>query len=183
MKKLKALTTTLVFSLFIFACSNDDQPVNEEEVITTVIATFIGGGEIITLTSRDLDGDGPNPPEITVSGPFNNGVTYVGSLTFLNELETPVEDITIEIEEEDDEHQIFFQINNNLGTFAYTDADANGNPLGLSFSFTAQNAGTGQLTITLRHEPNKNAPGVAAGDITNAGGETDAEVTFNVTVQ
>lgn len=182
MKKFTALTVSIV-SLFFFACSNDDKPVNEEEVITTVIATFVGGGQTITLTSKDLDGDGPNAPEISVSGPFTNGVTYTGSLTFLNELENPVEDITIEIEEEDDEHQIFFQINNELGTFAYTDADANGNPLGLSFTFITQNTGSGQLTITLRHEPNKNAPGVAGGDIANAGGETDAEVTFNVVVQ
>ena len=37
--------------------------------------------------------------------------------------------------------------------------------------------------MTLRHEPAKDASGVAAGDITNAGGETDIEVTFDVTVE
>ncbi|HBK71516.1 MAG TPA: type 1 periplasmic binding fold superfamily protein, partial [Flavobacteriaceae bacterium] len=35
----------------------------------------------------------------------------------------------------------------------------------------------------LRHEPNKSASGVSDGDITNAGGETDIEVIFNITVQ
>lgn len=183
MKKFNAFILTVMVSLFFTACSNDDKPVNEEEVITTVIATFVGGGQTITLTSRDLDGDGPNPPVITVSGPFTNGVTYTGSLTFLNELESPVEDVTLEIEEEGDEHQVFFQITNNLGIFTYTDVDVNGKPIGLNFTFTTQNTGTGQLTITLKHEPNKNAPGVAEGNIANAGGETDAEVSFEVVVQ
>ena len=38
-------------------------------------------------------------------------------------------------------------------------------------------------TITLRHEPAKTATGVSGGDITNAGGETDIEVVFDVTVE
>ena len=38
--------------------------------------------------------------------------------------------------------------------------------------------GHGQFTVTLRHEPDKSAQGVSAGDITNAGGETDIEVSL-----
>ena len=34
------------------------------------------------------------------------------------------------------------------------------------------------MTVILRHEPNKAGAGVSDGDITNAGGETDIEVTF-----
>jgi len=62
--------------------------------------------------------------------------------------------------------------------------DADGNPIGLDFIVTTDaTTGTEAFTITLRHEPSKDAAGVSAGDITNAGGETDVEVTFNVTVQ
>ena len=43
--------------------------------------------------------------------------------------------------------------------------------------------GSGTITVTLRHEPNKDAAGVSSGDIANAGGETDIEVTFNVEIQ
>jgi hypothetical protein len=39
------------------------------------------------------------------------------------------------------------------------------------------------LKITLRHEPNKKASGVVGGSITNAGGETDIEVSFDVEVK
>ena len=35
----------------------------------------------------------------------------------------------------------------------------------------------------LRHEPDKSAAGVSSGDITNAGGETDIEVSFNVIIE
>jgi hypothetical protein len=52
----------------------------------------------------------------------------------------------------------------------------------LTFTLTTGNVGTGNLTVTLRHLPNKSALGVSTGDITNAGGATDAYVSFPVTV-
>ncbi len=189
MKTIKFLTIVAIAGLTFNSCSNDDDaplPVNEEEVITTVIATFIpqGGGETVTLTSRDLDGDGPNAPVETVSGPFSSGTVYNGSVRFLNELENPAEDITEEIEQEDDEHQIFYAVTGGIGTFAYADSDANGNPVGLSFIFSTDDTTVvvdGIISISLIHEPNKSAAGVSDGDSTNAGGETDIEVSFNVT--
>jgi hypothetical protein len=181
-KFLAAAITAVVFT----SCGSDDAPVliNEDEVITTVIVEFTpqGGGTTVTLTSRDLDGDGPNAPVVTVSGPFMSSTVYNGQVSFLNELASPAENITEEVEEEGTEHQVFIQ-QMGLGTVAYTDEDTDGNPIGLSFTFqTVAQAATGDLTITLRHEPNKTAAGVANGDITNAGGSTDAEVTFEAEV-
>lgn len=185
MKKLQVLSFAFLSVLITTSCSNDDNPpVNEEELITTVAVTFTGGGQTITFTSRDLDGNGPNDPVITQTvGNLQNGVTYTGSVSFLNELENPAEDITEEVAEEAEDHQVFYQITNNLGTFAYTDLDADAKPIGLTFNFTANNSGTGDLVVTLKHLPNKSANGVASGDITNAGGETDATVTFPLIVQ
>ena len=60
----------------------------------------------------------------------------------------------------------------------YGDADSEGNPLGLSFILNTGMASSGGLTFTLRHEPNKPNTGLE-----NAGGETDIEVTFDVTVE
>lgn len=179
--KMMALSLTAIFALN--SCSNDDSPVVEEELITTLTATFVGGGQTITLTSTDLDGDGPNAPVITVNGNFAAETTYSGSVQFLNELVNPAENITEEIEEKDLEHQIFYQISNSLGNFTYSDFDTDGNPLGLEFTFTTgANPGTGFITITLRHLPNKNASGVSEGNITNAGGSTDIEVTFPIVI-
>jgi hypothetical protein len=187
MKNLKISVLALITIITFSSCSSDDTAtiVNEEEVITTVTATFTpqGGGTPIVLTSRDLDGDGPDAPVVTVSGNFSASAVYNGTVTFLNELETPAGNITEEIFEEGHEHQIFFG-QTGLGTFAYSDTDVNGNPIGLTFKYiAASTATTGNLTLTLRHEPNKDAEGVSQGSITNAGGSTDAEVVFNVSVQ
>ena len=183
MKNLKLIALLVIPAIFSTSCSNDDTPVNEEEVITTVRTTLTGGGQVITLTSRDLDGDGPNAPVVTVSGNLVAGTTYTGSTEFLNELEDPAEDITVEVEEEGADHQVFYQLPSSIGTVTYTDTDANGRPIGLNFTLVAGTSGsTGTLTVTLRHLPNKTATGVAAGDITNAGGNTDAAVTFSVAV-
>jgi hypothetical protein len=185
MNTLKSTISILLLALLFTGCSDDDTPqiINEEEVITTLTATLtpVGGGTTITLQTQDLDGDGPNAPVITISGDLAANTTYNGTLDLLNETESPAESITEEIEEEDDEHQFFFQATNGI-TFTYSDMDGDGNPIGLSFTLTTASAGSAAITITLRHEPVKDAAGVSDGDITNAGGETDIAVTFNVTV-
>lgn len=188
MKTFLKLFTVLLFTSFIISCSDDDDtslppPVNEEEVITTLIVTFIpqGGGTDVELKTQDLDGDGPDAPVVTISGPFESNTSYIGTVEFLNELETPADNITEEVEEEGVDHQVFFNVTNNLGTITYNDMDANGDPIGLDFTFQTIDTATpvnGAMTVTLRHEPNKDASGVSDGDITNAGGETDIEVVF-----
>ncbi len=186
MKNLKLIALLAIPALFSTACDNDDAPVNEEEVITTVRVTLVGGGQTIILESRDLDGDGPNAPVLTPvgGGILVAGRTYAGTTTFLNELESPAEDITVEVQEEGVEHQVFYQLPTALGTITYnpTDVDANGKPIGLKFTLVAGSVGNGNLTVTLRHDLNKSAAGVPSGNITNAGGSTDAAVSFPVVV-
>ncbi len=186
MRTYKFLFALLLTGVFFTSCNNDDDstppPVNEEEVITTMTATFVPttGGDTVTLQTQDLDGDGPNAPVVTVTNNFVAGTTYNGTIEFLNETESPAEDITEEIEEEDEEHQIFYIPGAGLdATIAYTDADADGNPVGLQFTLTANTAGAGTLTIVLRHEPSKPNDGT----LSDAGGETDIAATFTVTVQ
>ncbi|MDX1463872.1 MAG: type 1 periplasmic binding fold superfamily protein, partial [Marinirhabdus sp.] len=83
MKTLKINAVILLTALLAIGCSGDDDtppaPVNEEEVITTVLVNLVAEGDVITLESRDLDGDGPNEPVISVSGNLISGLTYVGS--------------------------------------------------------------------------------------------------------
>ena len=205
MKYLNPTKTFLLSAtaMFLVSCSNDDNgPVNEEEVITTVTTTLTTvDGQMITLTSkdldgvdgpnapeftatRDLDGDGPNAPVIIPSGNLAANTIYSGAVTFLNETQFPAEDITVEVEEEGVDHQVFYQLPAGLGTITYTDTDLdlNGKPIGLTFTLTTGNAGPGDLKVTLIHLPNKSAEGVATGDITNAGGATDADVSFPVNI-
>ena len=184
MKNVKFLATAIFATVLFVSCSNEDdtpEPVNEEEVITTLTVTLSpnGGGTAITLQTRDLDGDGPNAPVVTVSGSLATGVTYSGTIVLLNETVNPPEIITEEVEEENLDHQFFYTLGGGLDvTTAYSNFDDNGNPLGTEFTLTAGTASSGTLTFTLRHEPTK--PNTGLGD---AGGETDIAATFNVAVQ
>lgn len=185
MKKFKQLGLILIISVLTFtACENDSKKPNEEELITTLKYTLTpqGGGTPISLTFTDLDGEGGDDPVLSVSNLAAN-TTYNGSIEVLNELESPAEDITEEVEEESEEHQFFYSSSISGVTVSYTDQDGNGNPIGIATTLVTTGSGSGTLVITLRHEPNKSASGVSSGDITNAGGETDIEVTFNITVQ
>jgi uncharacterized protein YcfL len=72
MKNLKIAALTLVSLFFLASCNNDDPiAVNEEEVITTVTTTLTAGSQTVTLTSRDLDGDGPMKLVVTASAIYN----------------------------------------------------------------------------------------------------------------
>lgn len=186
MKKLNLLAIIFIAIITLNSCSKDDNPtpVNEEEVITTLEVKLVNGNSTITLLSKDTDGDGPNAPVVTVSGNLLANTEYTGTIKLLNETETPSEDITLEVQKEADEHQFFYVATNNIATFSYNDKDNNNNPIGLKFKMTTTDvAKTGKVTFTLRHEPNKSATGVSGGDITNAGGETDIEVSFDVEVE
>lgn len=188
MKTIKLVPMALV-ALFAFnSCSNDDdaQPVNEEEVITTVTVTLTPQnlfGLPVILTSTDVDGNGPMAPVISTSGTITSGETYTGNVSLFNILTSPPDNISLEVEEEGDEHQFFFNAPG-VGTFAYADQDVNGLPIGLEFTFTAAaNAQSGNFTLILRHDPIKTAEGVVEGIIANAGGETDVQVVFPISVE
>ena len=175
------LSSIFISLITIVSCSDDpEDPIveNEEEVITTLTYTLtpFKGGSAVVLSYRDLDGDGDGEPTIT-NGTLSPATTYTGALTLLNETESPAESITEEIEEEDADHQFFFSTTVSDLVVTYDDTDDDGNPVGLATSLTTGAAGSGTLTVTLKHEPNKSA-GVSSGDIANAGGETDIEATF-----
>jgi hypothetical protein len=184
MKSFKFFTLLTLGLVTFVSCSDDDaapMPINEEEIITTFTATLVpqGSGTQVTLQSRDLDGDGPDAPVVTVSGDLLPGVIYNGSIVLLNETETPAEDITVEVEAEDEEHQFFYTVSGGLDvSVEYANFDGNNNPLGTAFTLTTGAASTGSLAFTLRHEPTKPNTGLA-----DAGGETDLAVTFSVSVQ
>jgi hypothetical protein len=186
MKNLKLFAILFTTTLFLTSCSSDDDiaPILEEEVITTLKVRLVGGGSTIELIYRDLDPDGPTLPTIT-GGTLMANTTYTASMTLLNELENPVEDMTIEIQEEADEHQFFYLVGTGLdiSNLTYLDFDGNGKPLGLEFSFDTGVASQGDFTVILRHEPNKDAAGVSEGNITNAGGDTDVSATFPIVIQ
>ena len=188
MKKSVFFSMAAVAVLFSSCKDEDDNtppPVNEEELITTVVLNFspTSGGTDVEFRFTDLDGAGGNAPVID-NGVLADSSAYDVTVQFLNETESPAEDITAEVLAEAEEHQVFYLIEQGLELdFDYQDTDGDGNPVGIMTEFYTGAPGTGSLQVVLRHEPDKAAQGVAAGDIANAGGETDVEVTFEVTIQ
>ncbi len=206
MMRIRSTLCSRSFSLVLLAligCSDDDTGHgNEAEVITTVTLTFTpaGGGASLTATFDDPDGDGGDAPTMT---PIDliDGTTYTMLVRFENRLETPPEEITDEVRDEGDEHQLFFTGSAVQGpatsnttaalTHAYDDTDSGGLPIGLSNTIVAA-AGTGQMTVTLRHLPPVNDTPVKTADLAarartggldSIPGDTDAQVTFAVTVE
>jgi len=180
----KTLFAALLIFAFVFTSCDKEEPMIEEEVelITTLTYSLTStNGEVVVFSFSDLDGDGGNAP-IIQGGELRANQTYLASLDLLNASESPAESITEEIAEEDEEHQFFFSSDIAGINFLYNDEDEDGNPVGLSSTVTTGAAGSGAIMITLRHEPNKGATGVSDGDISNAGGETDIEVSFPVDV-
>jgi hypothetical protein len=186
MSNLRNFATVIFTAVLFVSCVNDSELVNEEEVITTMNVTLVpeGGGEEIVLSFQDLDGNGTDDTGLK-KATLAAGVTYNGSIELLNETKIgDPEDITEEVEEEGLDHQFFYTIGTDLNvTTAYSDKeglgeDSEGNPLGIEFTLTAGDVSLGTLTFTLRHEPNKPNTGLSDAD-----GETDIEVTFDIEVK
>ena len=185
--KTKSMKTTIkvlslaAVALFATSCDDDD-PVaeNEEEVITTVRWTLTNdadSSDIVVLSSVDADGDGPGAPVVTVSKSFTADATYSGDIVFRNDLED--EDITAEVRDESDEHEVFYITAISDISISKDDNDDDGNPLGLETTLETGDATSGVITVTLRHEPTKPNNGT----LSEAGGETDIQVSFSVSVQ
>ncbi len=184
MKNWTCILLLMGFIALSFTSCEDPEVENEEELITTLEYTLTSAnGNTTILTFQDLDGDGGVLPVVT-GATLDTSAIYTGSLALRNDSANPAEDVTAEINAEKEEHQFFFTANNGLDVnVSYADTDANGNPVGLTSTLTTGAASSGTLTITLRHEPNKSGTNVSAGDITNAGGETDIEISFPITIQ
>jgi hypothetical protein len=202
---LTTTVTSLVF-LTLTACSDveDDHHHHhhEHEVITTVVLTFTpqsNDAEALVFTWTDAENDGSPVIDDIV---LQNEAEYALTVAFLNELEEPAEDITPEIADEDDEHQVFFTGSAVQGPastqtdaiveHAYADQDANGLAVGLDNTMTSLQDGSGEFIVTLRHMPQESnspvktegaAEDVADGGFAAIGGENDIQVTFPLAVE
>jgi hypothetical protein len=186
----------ILLALLVFSgCDSDDpEKENVEEVITEVNLTFtpVGGGDALVFSATDPDGSGPNG--MVPEGPIvlNLATTYDLEIEMFNTLESPPEDISEEVAEEDDEHMIFFgwtgtvftspangDISSNRSDVNYQDSDENGNPLGLSTEWATENAKeSGTFRVVLKHQP-----GLKTATSTVNDGTTDLDVTFTLEIE
>ncbi len=173
---------------------------HDHGLVTALIIEFTdSSGTSAAFTWADPTADGSDltidPIELVA------GESYDVSLQVLNQLEDPVEDVTVEILEQAEEHQFFFTGTAVMGPasessaavleHAYSDTDAEGNPLGIDNIFEALDAGNGDMDVTLRHLPPESgaptkvsglAETVMSGGFSAIGGDNDIQVTFPVQV-
>lgn len=157
------------------------EPGGEQEVISRVTLTLTQAGTSTTVTSYidDPDGNGPQSPSAQV-GPLRlvPGATYSGTIKFENRLVSPAEDITKEVQEEANEHRVFYTVTGSGLTVTTTDLDPQGRPLGLKFNTVAGASGTGTLRVVLCHydDSPKNT------SATSCTGDTDIDLSFSYSI-
>ena len=175
---------------------------NPNEVVTTLRLTFspLTGEESFSVSWADPELSSlPRVEEIILQ----YGRTYRVELEVFNELEIPAEDITPEIRDEMDEHQVFFTGSAVEGPSTttnpsaiiqqiYRDVDNYGYPIGLASTIVSTNTGSGVLSIQLRHLPMLKGAMLKSDGLAslmaNEGeeampGSTDIRVDFNISVQ
>jgi len=179
-----AAALVIVAALFFTSCTQDEPtptPENNQEAITAITVSYVklgtDGTPTTDTTSVTFDANGsPTPGFLSLSV----GSSYLTLITFYDH----DENMNSEITEEGTEHKIFFfPAQAGIINYAYNDQDSNGNPIGLSGKTTILNPGTTGLSIILRHGLNKNsaaAQGWNNADYIQAGGEDDANVSFDI---
>jgi hypothetical protein len=181
MKNFNFLLAILVLNALLFtACDKVNEPTDEQELITNVWLDFhdIEASRIYTFLAMDSDGNGGNPPLINEIKLYADKY-YLLNIRFTNNSNSSStgQDITAEIVVEGTDHLVCLEGTGAMPEPIINDKDNNGNPLGLESAFMTGDAGTGTLQISLKHLPDK-----AASDPCSTG-DTDVDVTFNVTIQ
>lgn len=192
---LSLLVGFLVLGFTMTSCSDDDEPPveNPEEIITDVTLTFTpdGGTTPIVATASDPDGEGPLDLRVDGDITLDTNTDYTMTIELRNEIED--EDVTEEIEREDDEHMFFFSFSEDLFTspegdgnfdgrsdeLNYNDLDDNDYPVGLSTSWSTGDGGSGTFRVVLKHQPEN----IKTATSDSGDGSSEVDVTWDLTIE
>lgn len=185
MKKFILPTALLASIVFISSCKKfDEGESNDEEVITTMKLDFtpVGGGATQSFKFEDLDGPGGNVPVIDNIS-LTAGTTYNVSVELWNNSAVPPENITEEVEEENEAHRFYYTASaGSTITVGNLNNDNNGVPLGTTSTWTVGAASAGTMNVILRHYPGTPPDKQASDPVTSPKSGTDIDVTFNYTI-
>ena len=187
--------------ILIFACSKDEdpEPANEEETISlvTLEVTKVGSSETIKYNfeveghdhddhgEEDDDDDHDDHDGEHTEIELEANSSYNVSIFVYNDTDpNNIENITLEIIEEKDEHLIFYAITDELSGFSIASAsddtlDSNGKPLYIKTTWTTTGETSGDVVAYLIHEPTSKTGSTR----TDFGGATDFEIDFEVHVE
>lgn len=187
----------LIISAFLLVISCDKgEPVvvHEHEVFTRVVLEVKKDGETnfkkYTFEveghddhGHDDHGDDDHGDEHTEVELDTNSTYHVGIFFYNDSDPDNIEDVTLEIIEEADVHQIFYEMTEIPG-FSIAAAsddikDSNGNPLFLKTNWTTTSETSGDVVAYLIHEATSKTGSTRA----DFGGATDVEIEFEVHVE
>ncbi len=172
------LTIYFATAVFFLSCNKENKvDPNEGELITTLKVSLVEQGTTTpqVFVFKDIDGPGGQAPGQFDSVIINAGKTYNASIQFLNESVSPADDITLEVNAEADDHQVYYESSTPELVVTNLNTDANGLPLGINSTWTTGSTAKGTIRITLKHKPGAKA----AGDPVSKG-ETDLEIGFGM---
>lgn len=173
------LAVVLLSIVFLESCDKKDPtPVHEPEVITTVEVTLVADGSVTPVTLKFFDEDGEQgsiAPVLTVSSPLKAGTTYSAVIELWNETVDPPGNVSAEVAGEADDHLFCFDVSGDI-TINYKDQDGKGRPIGMLTTWDVGAAGSAQVILSLRHQPD-----IKTGECPG-GGETDVQITFDLDI-
>ena len=193
MKRNILLYLVLGFGVCLISCDNDvPGKENEEEIIDKVTLTFTPtAGSPVVVTATDPDGEGI--ADMSPDGDIYLLPNTAYTLTIGVENTVEQEDITLEIEEEGDEHIFFFSFTNGIfsnpvgdgnidaraDAINYDDQDINDQPIGIITTWTtgAENTSDNTFRVVLKHQP-----GTKSATSTASDGSTDIDQTWTIKI-
>jgi hypothetical protein len=201
LKNIYTNTLLIIFAFLLVISCDKGEPVvvHEHEVFTRVVLEVKKDGETnfkkYTFEVEghddhghddhgdDDDGDDDHGDEHTEVELDTNSTYHVGIFFYNDSDPDNIEDVTLEVIEEADAHQVFYEMTEISG-FSIAAAsddtkDSNGNPLFLKTSWTTASETSGDVMAYLIHEPTSKT-GSARADF---GGATDVEIEFEVHIE
>jgi hypothetical protein len=192
----------LIISVFLIAISCDKgEPavVHEHEVFSRVVLEVKKDGETnfkkytFEVEGHDDHGDDDHGDDDHgeddhsdehMEIELDTDATYNVGIFFYNDSDPDnIEDVTLEVIEEADAHQVFYEMTEipGLSIAAAPDdtKDSNGNPLFLKTTWTTTTETSGDVKAYLIHEPTSKTGSTRA----DFGGATDVEIEFEVHVE
>lgn len=166
-----------IIALLFLSCEKETpEIIEEQELITTVELQFQTTDEPNQVIRWQVNQSTPEAVTLKLN------TDYEVSIAFYDESDPgEVEDITEEVSEEADEHQVFYEFSSVDISFTSGDndtLDSNGNPIFLHTVWNANTTGTGIFKAYLIHEPTSRN-----GDVrSDFGGETDVAIEIPITV-
>ena len=194
-----------IITLFIISCSKSEPAVVHEHEVFTRVVLEIKPESMTNYTKYTFEVEGHDDHGHDDHGDDDHGdddhgdddhgdehmaielntdTTYNVGIFFYNDSDPDnIEDVTLEVIEEADAHQVFYEMTEIPG-FSIAAApddtkDSNGNPLFLKTTWTTTSETSGDVKAYLIHEPTSKT-GSARADF---GGATDVEIEFEVHIE